>query len=160
MVILTTMAKLPFEVREYREDEIPAIVSLLAEHLCLPRFDEAYFRWKYLDNPNGRGICIVALVGDRVVGVSGLIPYEGVVQDHHCRIWFGTDSLVHPDYRRQGIFSAMVTEQNNIAKGRGADVVFCFTSTMSHQGFLKTRAYSEAGLLDYDFTLVRPWIGS
>jgi ribosomal protein S18 acetylase RimI-like enzyme len=49
--------------------------------------------------------------------------------------------MVHPDYRRQGIFTKMVTEALDLLQGRGTKVVIyiCARSSESGAAFLKNR---------------------
>lgn len=112
--------------------------------------DRSWFRWKYLDNPYVEHVPIVVAVhGDRLVGARPFIAFrlrigpEGVIGFHP------TDTMVHPDHRRRGLF----TEMTEFALERYADgppkLYFNFPNTMALGGYRKLGWREVGPRLDY-----------
>lgn len=69
--------------------------------------DENYFEWKYIKNPAGEVIAFEALDGEKSVGFYGVIPEWYIVNGEKIKIYQSMDTMVHPDYRRRGLFTSL-----------------------------------------------------
>jgi len=104
---------LNLQVRTYREGDDNNIVELLKESFNgWPFFDINcspinYWRWKYQDNPNGKGIIVCAETENKIVGISTAVPQKIKIKNDVYLGFYATDAAVHPDYRRMGINNKM-----------------------------------------------------
>lgn len=72
------------------------------------RKDRDWFAWRFGSNPYRDGVqMVVADVGDDVVGVEPLLPFRLRAGSTTIDAYQPVDWLVHPDYRRQGVFTRM-----------------------------------------------------
>jgi GNAT superfamily N-acetyltransferase len=78
--------------------------------------DTGYLEWKYRKNPQG-AIMSVCETGDRVIGFHALMPIRVKLRDSAYRWAWGGDSMVHGEFRRQGIFVELSRSTMNQAKG-------------------------------------------
>lgn len=111
-----------FETREFRPDDLDAIVRM--NKICLPEnYSPSFFMDHYYENPR---IFLVALVGTEIVGYS------------MCRIEFGVSNLktsfarkghvisiaVMPAHRGEGIGMALMEESLARVKAEGASEMY------------------------------------
>ena len=64
-------------IRELREDEVPAAVSLVGDSLgqgAIPR-TEAFWRWKHEQNPFGRSPTLVAEANGELIGLRAFLRW-------------------------------------------------------------------------------------
>jgi len=104
-----------------------------------------HVRWKFRDNPAGPGIGIVAVDGGRIVGQYVLMP---VMLRIGTRVVAGAqslDTMVHPDYRGQGMFIALATECYALAASRGTQVLYGFPNANSYPGLTGRLAWTHVG---------------
>ncbi len=70
--------------------------------------NDAYFTWKYVDNPHAAGLPgIVAVHDGEVVAFRGYFPVEVEVGEHRYGLLRPGDTCVHPSHRRTGLSVAM-----------------------------------------------------
>jgi GNAT superfamily N-acetyltransferase len=100
---------------------------------------EKRWEWKYLTNPFATSSpeVVVAADNDRIVGARPFflielwINNERVIVAEHC------DTMVHPDYRNQGIFNLMGEYATEYLKANRYALSFGFPGPMSRTGFRK-----------------------
>ena len=67
-----------------------------------------WFRWRFEENPYRDGVqMIVAEVDGELVGVEPILPFRLVTIASTYDVYQPVDWMVHPDYRRQGVFTRM-----------------------------------------------------
>jgi len=67
------------------------------------------FEWKYEKNPYiETPLCYLALDGETIVGHRGFVLQKFLLEENNHLFGTPGDSMIHPDYRRQGIFSEIV----------------------------------------------------
>lgn len=74
------------------------------------RLEELTWRWQFAENPAGPPVCRLAEDKGRVVGQYVVIPVRMRVSGRDCVWFFSCDTMVDPDYRRRGIFTALARE--------------------------------------------------
>lgn len=102
--------------------------------------DQDMYRWLApgnIYNPGGQHLFHVAKDGDKVVASDCLQPAPLIIKGKRYLAAWSIKTMTHPDYRRQGIFTAMT--QFNIAKARetGVDVILGFANANSFPGYKK-----------------------
>ena len=101
--------------------------------------NEAFFRWKHLDNPAGSSPMWVASTGDRLVGLPDL-PAVALRRGrrraaaHAVR---AVDTATHPDFQGRGIFSRLTLGALDELRDEGVDFVFNTPNDQSRPGYLK-----------------------
>ena len=125
--------------RAYRDTDLEQAVALIRE-IFPPDYgvkDVAWWQWKHLSNPLGPSVIIVAESGGRIVGTHTLLQWPIWLRNRRGVALQSTDTVVHSDYRRRGLFAAMVSEALATGEQEGGGFVFNFPTNMSVSGFPK-----------------------
>ena len=102
--------------------------------------DESYFRFKYTDFPGYDPVEHDFLVerDGRVVAARRVFVKHLVTGDGRSRpVHVHGGAVVHPDYRRQGLFTDLVNESRAYSRAAGSPVVMTF----NRRGKLSTQAH-------------------
>jgi len=101
-------------------------------------FSIQWLDWKYYKNPHGKAIVLVAETAeDQLVGLRSFWPRQFVLNDRILLAYQAVDVGVHPDYRRQGIFTLLTHKAIELALEQGAVGFFNFPHQTSMPGYLK-----------------------
>ena len=95
----------------YESDHKEGVLDLLSYHWNGLNAEERKkrFEWRYEKNPYTESpLCFVALDGEKVVGHRGFVVQKFRLREKDWLFCTPADSVVHPDYRRQGIFSNLI----------------------------------------------------
>ena len=66
-----------------------------------------HFTWKFHDNPAGQSIIVVAECSGQIVGQYALMPTQLRLGADNVYSAQAFDAMTHPDYRNQGMFTAL-----------------------------------------------------
>jgi len=112
-----------YTVRPYEPGDREGFLSLFSLVMDEPA-DEGWFDWKYAENPYTDQVpMIVATADDELVGARPLFALPvSVGGDREIGLQAG-DLVVHPDHRRQGLFTRM----SEVALDQYGDDWLCFT---------------------------------
>ncbi len=69
--------------------------------------DEKFWQWEFMEGPDGRGFIYVVEDASKIIGHFADIPRRFSVQGEEVLATLSLDLMVHPDYWRRGIFTAM-----------------------------------------------------
>lgn len=94
-------------LRDGSDKDIEQILKL--RHLVFGKVEEdkltpAFWEWEFLNSPDGRGLIYLAEYQKEIVGHFADLPRRFLI---HGELSLGTlslDLMVHPDYRRKGMF--------------------------------------------------------
>jgi GNAT superfamily N-acetyltransferase len=101
-------------------------------------FNRDYFTWKHRKNPLLTGnIGIAAKYAGKVVGFLGYVPAEYQTGDSRFSILQQCDTVVHPEHRGKGLFSAMSKMGMNLHAGEYSYIVNFTSNYMTAGGLLK-----------------------
>jgi GNAT superfamily N-acetyltransferase len=100
--------------------------------------NEAFFRWKHLENPAGASPMWVATEGGRLVGVRVFLrwTFRGP-QGERLRAVRAVDTATHPDAQGRGIFTRLTRAAVEELTADGDDFVFNTPNDQSRPGYLK-----------------------
>jgi GNAT superfamily N-acetyltransferase len=117
--------------REYQPGDEICILALFHEvfHREMPL---SFWRWRYQENPWGRGIMRVAVDGDKMVGHFGVIPMRVQFRGLVYPAIFPMTAMAHPDYAGRGIFSRLMTETYESGRKQGFPLVYGFFNKNSY----------------------------
>lgn len=124
-----------WKVRTYRETDGTGIVNLI--NLVWPNYPFDLRRWQwYKDNPFGH----FASVGEhdgQIVGYEGLVPVNIKIGNNIVRGAQIVDLVVHPNFRRQGMF--LEIQKTLMMEAVKNGIWFCYgtTNERAYYGHLK-----------------------
>lgn len=128
-------------IREAKDSDETSIKDLFAR-VVGREFPDQRFRWLFIENVLGRGVCPVALVGEKLVGstASVAIPFrDGTSRFDVFRL---QDALVDADYRGQGIYTRLMLDSSRVFDERGVPFVFGYPNENSKRLFLGKGGYT------------------
>lgn len=124
-------------IREFNtKSDISSFISLF-NIVYHQNIDKEYFDWKYNRNPGGPCIMLVAehpVQG--IVGFAALTPYRIWLNGREGLCAQGADTMVHPDFRRKGIFTELTTRLLKELKKQNYLFRYSAPGTMSMPGYL------------------------
>jgi predicted N-acetyltransferase YhbS len=129
------MPETKYTIRLYQDGDESQIIKILEN--VFGRFPKIKLRcskkdhwtWKFKDTPSGLNPTLVAINEEgKIIGVShGLIKWTKIgYQEVLARK--GAEVAVHPDYRRMGIYTKLVTERERVSKEMGAMMSYSLIS--------------------------------
>jgi GNAT superfamily N-acetyltransferase len=137
--VTTTGSRARIDVRPYDDEDEPEVLDLLNAALeggPAGRWSPEFFRWKHLDNPFGRSFMLVAMAGERIVGLRAFMRWNFEASGRSLRAVRAVDTSTHPEYQGQGIFSRL-TRESLEALREDTDFVFNTPNEKSLPGYLK-----------------------
>jgi GNAT superfamily N-acetyltransferase len=97
-------------VRDGDEKDLSGILSLrkivfgeMEEDKLEPRF----WRWEFMEAPDGKALIYIVQDRDKIIAHFADIPRRFSVNGEAVLATLSLDLMVHPDYRREGLFTAM-----------------------------------------------------
>ncbi|KTG08879.1 hypothetical protein AUR64_13785 [Haloprofundus marisrubri] len=105
----TGEAERDYHVRQYESADREAVLSLY--ETVFDRTDPDWFDWRYVENPylDETPIAVVEADNGDVVGARPSVPIPLRIGNQRVLAVIQVDPMVHPDHRRRGLFSKMVT---------------------------------------------------
>lgn len=116
-------------------------LTLLAKAVWGAKFNEDYWKWKYLENPLRDNFSYVATYNnDDIVGFVGGIPWRLIVKGKELLGGQVADMMVHPDWRKKGIFFPINRKNLEEIKAR-TRLHYGFCDPASHRIYKKLFHY-------------------
>lgn len=107
-------------------------IARLFEEIFHERQPVSHWRWKYVDNATRMMCTIVAEDNQHIVGQCALLPtwmsFQGLKVMGAQRV----DSMVHPDYRQQGMFATLAKDCYALASAQGVKLMYHFPNEQSY----------------------------
>lgn len=127
------------EVRRATGEDIPDAIAVASAALGWDPADpnEAFFRWKHLDNPAGASPMWLAVDGDDVAGFRTMLNWRFAGPAGTRRAVRAVDTATHPDHQRRGIFRLLSTTAVDELTADGVDFVFNTPNDNSRPGYLR-----------------------
>ncbi|MBU2489628.1 MAG: GNAT family N-acetyltransferase [Proteobacteria bacterium] len=117
----------------------------------------AAWKWQFADNPAGPGFIHLAEDAGRVKAQYAAIPTRMRVNGREEVFGFSCDTMVHPNYRKQGLFAALAREcYARMEAQHGVRVVWGFPNEKSMPGFVNRLGWERAGSAPTRLTLPHP----
>jgi GNAT superfamily N-acetyltransferase len=130
-----------WHIRDYRDGDEEQILDLRQRvfgDLDPVRLMPETWCWQFRRNPAGEALCALAQDHDRIVGQYAVIPTRFSVQGKETRFALSCDTMIDPDYRRQGLFTALAREAyRRIRSESGITTVWGFPNKASLPGFTR-----------------------
>lgn len=107
-----------YEIRQYKPVDRDGFLSLYSTVMGGNKSDD-WFDWKYGSNPYVDHVpMVVSLCGDQLVGARPLFALPIVINGEQSVALEPGDAMVHPDHRRQGLFTRMMEQIIETYSGR------------------------------------------
>lgn len=145
-------------VRRANEDDIPAAIGVASAALGWDPAEpnDAFFRWKHLDNPAGVSPMWLALDGDEVAGFRTMLQWNFTdTSGERLRAVRAVDTATHPDHQRRGIFRSLTNAAVKELEAEGVGFVFNTPNDNSRPGYLRM-GWRDVGRIPVRFALRSP----
>lgn len=96
-----------------------------------------WWHWMYRANPTGIGVICVAEHDGRIVGHAAEVPLMMKIGCENVLVGLGIDAMTHPEYRRQGMYLAVVKARRTQGEARGIRATYAFPNKLSYPGQVK-----------------------
>ena len=128
-----------WHIRPYRDGDENQILKLRQSvfgDLDPVRLKESTWQWQFQNNPSSKTVCFLAESNGEIVGQYVTIPTRFSIHGKKTRVAFSCDTMIHPEYRRQGMFSALAREvYNHLETQCNINLVWGFPNDQSLPGF-------------------------
>lgn len=95
-----------------------------------------YWTWENKQNPDGY-LILIAEHEEKLVGYYSMIYRRLKLGDKIVKAAFSIDNMVHPQYRRQGMFMAMVKQVNDLVGEEVVPISLGFPNEQARPGYRK-----------------------
>ena len=127
-----------YAVRQYEPDDRDGVLSLYETVFGDSRGGREWFDWKFVDNPYHPGVpMFVAEHDGEVVGARPSLPLPLTVGGERELALVQVDPMVHPDHRRQGLFTRLAAAVHDHYGPREPSVVVGFPNEAVKGGLEK-----------------------
>ncbi len=106
-----------------------------------------FWRWQFIENPAGKGFIQVADDHGIIAGHQPVVPTDFLINGQSLKFAMSVDTMTHPDYQKQGIFSTLSKAAYEEAAKSGIEIVWGFPNENSRPGFIKNLAWSDITVL-------------
>lgn len=132
-----------WKIRRLESKDGPFVRQLMQTKSKGYGYPEEWFEKKYLDNPLGVAVGCVADSRDSLAGQYVVFPVNIRFKGEDLRACQSGDTITHPKFRRQGIFSKLATETYKIARDEYIAYVFGYPGGMSTHGFFNRLGWQK-----------------
>ena len=130
-----------FQIRKYREGDEKQILNLrqtVFGDLDPVRLKKSTWLWQFRKNPAGEAFCALAEDNGTIVGQYTVIPTRFSVEGDETLFVLSCDTMIHPEYRKQGMFTALARKVYRLIESRhGINTVWGFPNEISLPGFTR-----------------------
>lgn len=133
-----------WNIRPANRDDAGALDELFVRVFGQDRGPE-HHRWKFEENPAGDPVIAVAVHGEAIVGQYALWPVHLRLGRDVVLGAQSLDTMTHPDYRGQGMFTKLAIEAMRLARNRGVEVLYGFPNDQSYPGFVNRLNWDHTG---------------
>jgi GNAT superfamily N-acetyltransferase len=126
-------------VREYTPQDRQGVFEL-RKAVYGAAFGEEEWNWKVINETPGRKSRIfVAEMNGLIVGMRPIICTQLKAQEHTVTAGQNVDMMVHPDYRKLGIFTGLVDESIKKIHSEGINIILSFPNENSYPGLVRNK---------------------
>lgn len=133
-----------WSVREATADDDAGLGALFRVVFGFDRGKEHY-HWKFRDNPAGPPIIALAEAEGKIVGQYALWPTQLRLGAELVSGAQSLDTMTHPDFRGQGMFTVLAEECMRYAAKRGVEALYGFPNDSSQPGFIRKLDWDHTG---------------
>lgn len=123
-----------WDCRDYRRGDERQILALY-EAVNNRRMAPEYWRWRYAENPFGKGIIKLAFADGKLIGHYAVTPMYVMVDGKPRRAVFSLHTMTHPDFQKRGICTVLAKEAYKKCQSEGFGFVYGFPNDNSYHWF-------------------------
>jgi predicted acetyltransferase len=131
-------------LRNYRTGDESSILELFKE-VFNEKLSLEVWKWRFHENPFGKGIVKLLYDGAKLVGHYAVVPMKVQIKGEVSNGVFSMTTMTHPNYRGRGIFPLLGEETYKEAAEGGFEFVFGFPNENSYEGFVKKLRWTGFG---------------
>jgi GNAT superfamily N-acetyltransferase len=144
-----------WSVRHGRAEDLEAIRDLYREVWGYQR-PASFDRWRYLTPPDGLCPTAVAVDGAQLAGAYLIWPAKIRIGDDVVLGAQSMDTMTHPAYQGQGVFTKLAEACFALAETRGFRVLYGFPNSASYPGFVRRLGWTHTGNVTHWIRAIRP----
>jgi len=118
--------------------------------------DDAYFRWRYLNDTPFRASVMLAEYDGQPIGIQPIAFFDWQWGSSVLKGAMYTGVLTHPDHRRRGVFRSLIDSSNEHAAKVGAQFIMTLPNDASLPGFQRFGDWQYPGLISLMLKIVDP----
>src|SRR3989344_2911058 len=122
--------------REFRESDEKDILDLF-NHVFNRDWPLSHWTWENKDNPHGHTYFNLAMNNQKIIGQSAAVPLSFNHEGRAVKTTRVQNVMVHPDFRKRGIFSQTLKRLTEYLKAKGEDFIITFPNDSSLPAFMK-----------------------
>jgi GNAT superfamily N-acetyltransferase len=134
----------PLVIRPYRAEDAADVRSVLTASYGAAATPAPIFNWWHFGCPVAASGFRVAELNGKIVGIQPMQLFSYEQAGHRLSGAMLTGVVVHPEFRRRGLFARLIKACEQDAWRRGADFVTTMPNERSRPGFMKL-GYREPG---------------
>ena len=104
-----------------------------------------FWKWRFVENPCGKGIIKLMFDADTLIGHYAVIPTMVQVAGRLTKAVFSMTTMTHPDYSGRGIFTYLAEEVYSSCVRQGFSFVYGFPNDNSYPGFTRKLGWMVLG---------------
>jgi len=142
-------------IREAGPEDLDAIRSLYLDVWGYNR-PRSFDHWRYLTAPDGQCPVTLAADGEKLAGAYTVWPVKIRVGDEVVTGAQSMDTMTHPNYQGQGVFTKLAEACYEIAAARGTEILYGFPNPLSYPGFVKRLGWTHTGDVTHWIRFIKP----
>ena len=116
----------------------------------------SYDLWRFFSLPEGAVPVTLAVDEDRLGGSYSLWPAKLKIGNDIIKGAQSMDTMTHPDYQGQGVFTRLAQACYDIATADGYRVLYGFPNPSSYPGFVKRLGWTHTGDITHWVRYIKP----
>lgn len=109
----------------------------------------SYFQYNHGDTPSGTPVRMKVVKNGEMVGSHTIRPLLISVDGNDVQAGLTMDSFIHPDHRKKGLFTKLVTATSREAANRGWKIILGFANRNSINIYKKRLGHVEPGRMQH-----------
>jgi hypothetical protein len=126
--------------------ELDAVLALF-RMVFRREMSEAFYKWRFLENPFGPPMVSLLWDGSKLAGHYAVSPAQSRIGDSVVLTAQSMTTMTHPDYRGRNVFTQLATDLYGRMAEMGVAAVWGFPNTQSHYGFVHRLGWSDIGVI-------------
>jgi GNAT superfamily N-acetyltransferase len=129
------------------ESEIQELFKFVFKREMGKTESKEHWDWEFLKNPSGLGEILLAVDKDKIVGHYAVIPERIKIKGIPSVGTLSLDTMVHPDYQGQRIFTKLATSLYEDIGKKGMPITYGFPNQNSIHGIVNKLEWKEIATL-------------
>ncbi|MDP6175322.1 MAG: GNAT family N-acetyltransferase [Rhodospirillales bacterium] len=142
-------------IRQAGPEDMDAIRALYLDVWGYNR-PRSFDHWRYLSGEGGICPMTLAVDGEKLAGAYTVWPASMRLAGDIVPGAQSMDTMTHPDYQGQGVFTKLAQACYEIAAGRSMKILYGFPNPLSYPGFVKHLGWTHTGDVTHWVRLIRP----